>query len=94
MPTLLPMHKKNFFVTYSSLIFLLFRYEGFCKTSPLTTCMCFYVTEHFKAVECQSKQDTQVTVMCFPKGRKALPASLAFSICSEEKSESMLSTYD
>lgn len=48
-------------------------------------CMRFYVTEHFKAVECQSKQDTQVTVMCFPKGRKALSASLAFSICSEEK---------
>lgn len=37
MPALLPMHKKDFFVTYSSLIFLLFKYEGTCKTSPLTT---------------------------------------------------------
>lgn len=45
--------------------------------------MCFYVTEQFQAAKCQNKQDKQVTVTTFPKGRKTLAASAVFSICSE-----------
>lgn len=77
------MERTFFFIACSLLIFQLFKYKWICKTSPLTTLHVLYVTEQFKAVKCQNKQDKPVTMACFPTGREALSAPGAFSICSE-----------